>query len=157
MESESFLIKKDNNNCFVILSTQIKQKCRKPSCAKTEISSITQFMLFWVKFPLDIYAVWVSFSCFHQVRVEFMETEDVCSSASKKGKYRTIVNVDKDSSIAVPYVIIPMTLGITWLRWKFQHMSLSTLMEWKETECGGTSDGKSVTFSNSVSYDLVIC
>ncbi len=43
--------------------------------------------------------------------MEFMETEDVCSSASKKGKYRTIVNVDKDSSIAVPYVIIPMTLG----------------------------------------------
>ncbi|KAL0202408.1 hypothetical protein M9458_000426, partial [Cirrhinus mrigala] len=40
-----------------------------------------------------------------------METEDVCSSASKKGKYRTSVNVDKDSSISVPYVIIPMTLG----------------------------------------------
>ncbi|XP_048051365.1 complement C3-like [Megalobrama amblycephala] len=46
-----------------------------------------------------------------KVRVEFMETEDVCSFASKKGKYRTIVNVDKDSSIAVSYVIIPMTLG----------------------------------------------
>ncbi|KAL0202433.1 hypothetical protein M9458_000451, partial [Cirrhinus mrigala] len=45
------------------------------------------------------------------VRVEFMETEDVCSSASKKGKYRTIVNVDKDSSKLVSYVIIPMTLG----------------------------------------------
>ncbi|XP_050960791.1 complement C3, partial [Labeo rohita] len=40
-----------------------------------------------------------------------METEDVCSSASKKGKYRTIVNIDKDSSISVSYVIIPMTLG----------------------------------------------
>ncbi|XDV16019.1 hypothetical protein PO909_015911 [Leuciscus waleckii] len=46
-----------------------------------------------------------------QVRVEFMETEDVCSFASKKGKYRTTVNVDKDSSRAVSYVIIPMTLG----------------------------------------------
>ncbi|KAK9981659.1 hypothetical protein ABG768_001183, partial [Culter alburnus] len=46
-----------------------------------------------------------------KVRVEFMETKDVCSSASKKGKYRTTVNVDKDSSIAVSYVIIPMTLG----------------------------------------------
>ncbi|XDV16081.1 hypothetical protein PO909_015938 [Leuciscus waleckii] len=46
-----------------------------------------------------------------RVRVEFMETEDVCSFASKKGKYRTTVNVDKDSSIAVSYVIIPMTLG----------------------------------------------
>ncbi|KAK9981660.1 hypothetical protein ABG768_001184 [Culter alburnus] len=46
-----------------------------------------------------------------KVRVEFMETEDVCSFASKKGKQRTIVNVDRDSSIAVSYVIIPMTLG----------------------------------------------
>nr|QOL70921.2 complement component 3 [Tor putitora] len=46
-----------------------------------------------------------------KVRVEFMETEDVCSSASKKGKYRTTVNVDKGSSIGVSYVIIPMTLG----------------------------------------------
>ncbi|XP_051749859.1 complement C3 isoform X2 [Ctenopharyngodon idella] len=46
-----------------------------------------------------------------KVRVEFMEAPDVCSSASKKGKHRTTVNVDKDSSIAVSYVIIPMTLG----------------------------------------------
>uniref|UniRef100_A0A672LWR8 Complement C3-like n=1 Tax=Sinocyclocheilus grahami TaxID=75366 RepID=A0A672LWR8_SINGR len=46
-----------------------------------------------------------------KVRVEFMETEDVCSSASKKGKYRTTVSVDKGSSIAVSYVIIPMMLG----------------------------------------------
>uniref|UniRef100_A0A673LGU4 Complement C3-like n=1 Tax=Sinocyclocheilus rhinocerous TaxID=307959 RepID=A0A673LGU4_9TELE len=46
-----------------------------------------------------------------KVRVEFMETEDVCSSASKKGKYRTTVSVDKGSSTAVSYVIIPMTLG----------------------------------------------
>uniref|UniRef100_A0A671NWX9 Complement C3-like n=1 Tax=Sinocyclocheilus anshuiensis TaxID=1608454 RepID=A0A671NWX9_9TELE len=46
-----------------------------------------------------------------KVRVEFMETEDVCSFASKKGKYRTTVSVDKGSSIAVSYVIIPMTLG----------------------------------------------
>ncbi|KAL0202411.1 hypothetical protein M9458_000429, partial [Cirrhinus mrigala] len=45
------------------------------------------------------------------VRVEFMETADVCSFASKKGKYRTTVKVDKDSSISVSYVIIPMTLG----------------------------------------------
>ncbi|XP_026068420.1 complement C3-like [Carassius auratus] len=46
-----------------------------------------------------------------KVRVEFMETEDVCSFASKKGKYRTTVSVDRDSSISVSYVIIPMTLG----------------------------------------------
>ncbi|XP_052459370.1 complement C3 isoform X2 [Carassius gibelio] len=46
-----------------------------------------------------------------KVRVEFMKTEDVCSFASKKGKYRTTVSVEKDSSISVSYVIIPMTLG----------------------------------------------
>ncbi|KAK9981656.1 hypothetical protein ABG768_001180, partial [Culter alburnus] len=46
-----------------------------------------------------------------KVRVEFMETKDVCSSASKKGKHRTTVQVDKVSSKAVSYVIIPMTLG----------------------------------------------
>ncbi|XP_048051370.1 complement C3-like [Megalobrama amblycephala] len=46
-----------------------------------------------------------------KVRVEFMEAPDVCSFASKKGTHRTTVNVDKDSSIAVSYVIIPMTLG----------------------------------------------
>ncbi|XP_050960786.1 complement C3-like [Labeo rohita] len=46
-----------------------------------------------------------------RVRVEFMETEDVCSFASKKGKYRTMVYVKSDSSVAVSYVIIPMTLG----------------------------------------------
>ncbi|XP_067258556.1 complement C3-like [Chanodichthys erythropterus] len=46
-----------------------------------------------------------------RVRVEFMEAPDVCSFASKKGKYRTTVNVGEGSSIAVSYVIIPMTLG----------------------------------------------
>ncbi|XP_067281864.1 complement C3-like isoform X2 [Pseudorasbora parva] len=46
-----------------------------------------------------------------KVRVEFMETEDVCSFASKKGKHRTAVNVDKDSSTVVLYVIIPRALG----------------------------------------------
>nr|BAA36620.1 complement C3-H2 [Cyprinus carpio] len=46
-----------------------------------------------------------------KVRVELMKTEDVCSSASKKGKYRTTVSVDSGSSISVSYVIIPMTLG----------------------------------------------
>ncbi|XP_067296794.1 complement C3-like [Pseudorasbora parva] len=46
-----------------------------------------------------------------KVRVEFMETADVCSAASKKGKHRIMVNVDKGSSAAVSYVIIPMTLG----------------------------------------------
>ncbi|NP_571317.1 complement C3a.1 precursor [Danio rerio] len=46
-----------------------------------------------------------------KVRVEFMESADVCSLASKKGKYRTTVTIPKESSLSVPYVIIPMTLG----------------------------------------------
>ncbi|XP_059409021.1 complement C3-like isoform X4 [Carassius carassius] len=46
-----------------------------------------------------------------KVRVEFMETADVCSFASKKGKYRTTISVERDSSTSVSYVIIPMTLG----------------------------------------------
>lgn len=46
-----------------------------------------------------------------QVRVEFFETEHICSAASKKNKYRTIVNIDPKSTRAIPYVIIPMELG----------------------------------------------
>ncbi|KAI7810695.1 putative complement C3-like [Triplophysa rosa] len=46
-----------------------------------------------------------------QVRVEFMETQHICSAASKKDKYRTIVEVDGFSTRSVPYVIIPMELG----------------------------------------------
>ncbi|KAK2818284.1 hypothetical protein Q7C36_022217 [Tachysurus vachellii] len=46
-----------------------------------------------------------------KVRVDFLETEHICSAASKKRKYRTIVNVEKKSTISIPYVIIPMELG----------------------------------------------
>ncbi|XP_051558255.1 complement C3-like isoform X3 [Myxocyprinus asiaticus] len=46
-----------------------------------------------------------------KVCVEFMETEHVCSAASKKGKYRTVVEVKGESIKSVSYVIIPMTLG----------------------------------------------
>ncbi|XP_065130544.1 complement C3-like [Paramisgurnus dabryanus] len=46
-----------------------------------------------------------------RVRVDFTETKDVCSSASKKGKYRTMVEVDAFSTRSVSYVIIPMELG----------------------------------------------
>ncbi|KAI4881168.1 hypothetical protein NFI96_030503 [Prochilodus magdalenae] len=47
----------------------------------------------------------------HTVRVEFTETQHVCSSASRKGKYRTTVNVEAKSSRSIPYIIIPMELG----------------------------------------------
>ncbi|KAJ8246286.1 hypothetical protein GJAV_G00265890 [Gymnothorax javanicus] len=47
------------------------------------------------------------------VRVELMETEHVCSAASKQRKYRVPeVFVDSMSSRAVPFVIIPMALGL---------------------------------------------
>ncbi|XP_061077546.1 complement C3-like [Conger conger] len=48
-----------------------------------------------------------------QVRVELMETEHVCSAASKKKKHRMPdVIVDSMSSHTVPFVIIPMALGL---------------------------------------------
>uniref|UniRef100_A0A4W5R9W9 Anaphylatoxin-like domain-containing protein n=1 Tax=Hucho hucho TaxID=62062 RepID=A0A4W5R9W9_9TELE len=46
------------------------------------------------------------------VRVELRETSEVCSSASKKGKYIVTVMVDARSTRSVPFVIIPMELGL---------------------------------------------
>uniref|UniRef100_A0A8C8GJH5 Anaphylatoxin-like domain-containing protein n=1 Tax=Oncorhynchus tshawytscha TaxID=74940 RepID=A0A8C8GJH5_ONCTS len=46
------------------------------------------------------------------VRVELRETSDVCSSASKKGKYVVTVMVDPRSTRSVRFVIIPMMLGL---------------------------------------------
>ncbi|RXN11648.1 complement C3-like protein [Labeo rohita] len=45
------------------------------------------------------------------VKVYLMETENVCSIASKKGQYSTTLSIKKGSSEAVSFVIIPMTLG----------------------------------------------
>uniref|UniRef100_A0A672QEF1 Complement C3-like n=1 Tax=Sinocyclocheilus grahami TaxID=75366 RepID=A0A672QEF1_SINGR len=46
-----------------------------------------------------------------KVRVELMETKDICSPASKRGKFQTIVTVDAKSSYSVPFVIVPLALG----------------------------------------------
>ncbi|XP_062866794.1 complement C3-like [Trichomycterus rosablanca] len=46
-----------------------------------------------------------------RVKVNFLETTNICSGASKKGKYTTIVYVDSMSTRAIPYVIIPMEIG----------------------------------------------
>uniref|UniRef100_A0A8B9JMQ1 Complement component c3a, duplicate 1 n=2 Tax=Astyanax mexicanus TaxID=7994 RepID=A0A8B9JMQ1_ASTMX len=46
-----------------------------------------------------------------KVLVVFRETKDVCSAASKKGKYRTTVSIDAMSSRSISYFIIPMKLG----------------------------------------------
>uniref|UniRef100_A0A3B4BVD7 Anaphylatoxin-like domain-containing protein n=1 Tax=Pygocentrus nattereri TaxID=42514 RepID=A0A3B4BVD7_PYGNA len=68
---------------------------------------------------LEIKAVLHNFSSKkHKVRVEFIETEHVCSSASKKGRYRTMVNVDAQSSRSISYIIIPMELGNHWIEVK---------------------------------------
>ncbi|KAL7845328.1 hypothetical protein AOLI_G00235200 [Acnodon oligacanthus] len=46
-----------------------------------------------------------------QVIVELLETENVCSLASYKKKYRTTVSIAGKSSRAVPFVIIPLAPG----------------------------------------------
>ncbi|KAI5089750.1 complement C3-H1-like precursor [Silurus meridionalis] len=61
---------------------------------------------------VEIKAILYNFSNkLQKVRVEFFETDHICSAASKKKKYRTIVNVDPKSSRSVPFVIIPMKIG----------------------------------------------
>uniref|UniRef100_A0A7N8XUY0 Complement C3 n=1 Tax=Mastacembelus armatus TaxID=205130 RepID=A0A7N8XUY0_9TELE len=46
-----------------------------------------------------------------QVRVDLLESENVCSSASKRVKYRQEVKVGQDSTRSVPFIIIPMKEG----------------------------------------------
>uniref|UniRef100_A0A8C9S0P9 Complement C3 n=1 Tax=Scleropages formosus TaxID=113540 RepID=A0A8C9S0P9_SCLFO len=46
-----------------------------------------------------------------KVRVDLMETESVCSAASKKRRYREEVEVPPMSSVSIPFVIIPMAIG----------------------------------------------
>lgn len=43
--------------------------------------------------------------------MNLIETPDVCSAASKKGKYQRLVEVESHSTRAVSFVIIPMKLG----------------------------------------------
>uniref|UniRef100_UPI00144773BB complement C3-like n=1 Tax=Epinephelus lanceolatus TaxID=310571 RepID=UPI00144773BB len=45
------------------------------------------------------------------VRVDLIEKEHVCSSASKRGKYRQEVNVGPLTTRSVPFIIIPMKDG----------------------------------------------
>ncbi|XP_076845464.1 complement C3-like isoform X2 [Brachyhypopomus gauderio] len=61
---------------------------------------------------LEIKAILHNFSTKRlKVRVDFLETEHICSAASKKVKYRTTVFVDAKSTRSIPYIIIPMELG----------------------------------------------
>ncbi|XP_073327906.1 complement C3-like [Pagrus major] len=45
------------------------------------------------------------------VRVDLLEEVDVCSSASKRGKYRQEVKVGPQTTRSVPFIIIPMKQG----------------------------------------------
>ncbi|XP_036067521.1 complement C3 isoform X3 [Oryzias melastigma] len=45
------------------------------------------------------------------VRIELVEEKDVCSAASKRGKYRQEVKVGAMSTRSVPFIIIPMKEG----------------------------------------------
>ncbi|XP_044198235.1 complement C3-like isoform X2 [Thunnus albacares] len=45
------------------------------------------------------------------VRVDLIEAEHVCSSASKRGKYRQEVKVEPKTTRSVPFIIIPMKEG----------------------------------------------
>ncbi|KAG1955857.1 complement C3-like [Pimephales promelas] len=53
-----------------------------------------------------------------RARLEFTDTEHICSSASTKGSYQTEVEVESMSSRSVPYVIIPLELGSHWIEVK---------------------------------------
>uniref|UniRef100_A0A4W4GUP5 Anaphylatoxin-like domain-containing protein n=1 Tax=Electrophorus electricus TaxID=8005 RepID=A0A4W4GUP5_ELEEL len=59
---------------------------------------------------LEIKAIVHNFSN-RKLKVHFLKTEHICSTASKKGKFRTVVHIDGKSTRSVPYIIIPMELG----------------------------------------------
>ncbi|KAM5171777.1 A.superbus venom factor 1-like [Mantella aurantiaca] len=46
-----------------------------------------------------------------RVRVEWTYNEEFCSLSTAESKYRQFVTVKASSSLAIPYVIIPLTLG----------------------------------------------
>lgn len=43
--------------------------------------------------------------------MDLIETENVCSAASKRGKYRQEVEIGKETTRSVPFIIIPMKEG----------------------------------------------
>ena len=45
------------------------------------------------------------------MRLDLIEREHVCSSASKKGRYRQEVQIGRETTRSVPFIIIPMKTG----------------------------------------------
>ncbi|XP_018535312.1 LOW QUALITY PROTEIN: complement C3-like [Lates calcarifer] len=61
---------------------------------------------------LEIKAILHNYSPDHAtVRVDLIETEDVCSAASKHSRYRQEVRVGPSTTRSVPFIIIPMREG----------------------------------------------
>ena len=59
-----------------------------------------------------MYLIFFLHLCFvFKVRVDLTETEHVCSSASKKGRYRQEVHIGPETTRSVPFIIIPMKEG----------------------------------------------
>ncbi|XP_063787102.1 A.superbus venom factor 1-like isoform X3 [Pseudophryne corroboree] len=48
----------------------------------------------------------------HKVRVEWTYNEHICSLSTAKKKYRQDVLIQPESSVAVPFIIVPLTLGL---------------------------------------------
>lgn len=64
----------------------------------------------FVSIHISIHLSLSSFPDF-KVRVELIENKHVCSSASRRERYRQEVKVASSSTRAVPFVIIPMKEG----------------------------------------------
>lgn len=59
-------------------------------------------------FTLSFYCV---FPALFKVRVDLLENTDMCSAASKRGKYRQEIDVGASTTASVSFVIIPMKVG----------------------------------------------
>ena len=46
-----------------------------------------------------------------KVRVDLTEVDNVCSAASKRGRYRQYVKIGPQTTRSVPFIIIPMKEG----------------------------------------------
>lgn len=72
--------------------------------------------------------------------MEWKENEEICSMASFKSKYRTTVSIGGKSSRAVPFVIIPLNVGVIYIEVKALDLESQT------------TDGVRQSFKVVVSY-----
>lgn len=74
----------------------------------------------------------MSVSLYLQVRVELIEKQHVCSTASQRGKYRQEVKVGSKATRSVPFVIIPMKEG---------HLEIEVKAFFQDVDSNFFSDG----------------